>query len=307
MSHGPTYIASKGYCIYCKRSEVRLTDEHIFPYFLGGAHVIKNASCDDCARITSKFEMDVARELWGDARASYNAPTRKKKNRKKHIIQPDFYNPGQTILVPIEEFPAAMVFYQMPKAGILQGLPDSVDLSTQWTPVAIHDTDKDNKFKEKYGKFATSRFRHVPDSFARLLVKIAYGQVLFSLDPDDFRPFCLPYILEPKKNLSYIVGGRSSSPEPKEGIGYEIKTNCIKFPKRLLIIVEIQLLSNASTPSYHVFVGDVVGESEIKRAYDKIEATWAVEVDYDHCYKAVSDDAFHWMPSHWPLPAWGTD
>ncbi|MNN23093.1 hypothetical protein D3C81_1364770 [compost metagenome] len=271
---------------------------------MGGAHVIKNASCDDCARITSRFELDVARELWGDARASFNAPSRRKKKRKKYMPQLDQYNPGQTILIPMEEYPAPMVFYQMQKAGILQGLPDNVDLSPQWLVTTIFDKDKADKFSAKYGQPPTAKFRHVPDSFARLLAKIAYGQILCSLDPEDFRPLCLPYILGKKTNPSYIVGGSCIYPEPQPGIGYTLKSHCIRSLGRLLIISEIQFLPNCQTPAYHVVVGDVEGAAEADRVFEKIEATYSVDVLDVEKYEMRAEASFHWMPFQWPLPAW---
>jgi 5-methylcytosine-specific restriction endonuclease McrA len=70
MSHGPTKYPPKSHCIYCGKNGVPLTDEHIVPFSLGGQHILQNASCLECADITKKFEQDVARELWGDARAS---------------------------------------------------------------------------------------------------------------------------------------------------------------------------------------------------------------------------------------------
>ena len=76
MTHGSTKIESKGACIYCGAADVKLTDEHIVPLSIGGQHVLLKASCNECNKITSKFELDVARGLWGDARNSYNAPSR---------------------------------------------------------------------------------------------------------------------------------------------------------------------------------------------------------------------------------------
>ncbi|WP_449439593.1 hypothetical protein [Pseudomonas migulae] len=304
MTHGLTYIASKGSCIYCLRSGLKLTNEHIFPYFMGGVHVIRDASCRDCAKITSRFELDVARELWGDARTSYDFPSRRKSKRPKYIQQPDQYNPGLAISIPVEEYPAPMVFYQMQKAGILQGLPEIVDLSRQWTLTSIVDNNKINNFIKKYGQSPAASFRHVPDSFARLLAKIAYGQVLCSLDPNDFDAICLPYILGEKSNLSYIVGGCGNLPEPQPDIGYELKSHCIRSAGRLLIISEIQFLSNCRTPKYHVVVGYVEGEVETTRVFEKIEATYSVDISDTELYKMRTEDAFHWMPFQWPLPAW---
>jgi len=179
-----------------------MTDEHVIPLSLGGSHVLEGASCDDCADITTKFERDVARDMWGDARSSYNAPSRRKKERKTHIVLSDPDIPGRRLKVPYSEYPAAMVFYKMRRAGLLEGLPDSVDVSTAWELVAISDRDKAKQFKEKWGMALTTKFRHVPDSFARLIAKIGYCNLLCALDPGDFRPICLPYILGAKNNLT---------------------------------------------------------------------------------------------------------
>jgi hypothetical protein len=129
MSHGHTRIASKGACIYCGKKDVPLTDEHLVPFSLGGQHILEDASCHACADLTKRFEQDVAREMWGDARTSYNAPSRRKKQRKTHIVLTDPDNPSRRVKVPYSEYPAAMIFYKMSRAGLLEGMPDSVDLS----------------------------------------------------------------------------------------------------------------------------------------------------------------------------------
>lgn len=125
MSHAHTRIASRGLCIYCGRRDIRLTDEHVLPLALGGQHVLSEASCDDCADITKRFEQDVARELWGDARISYNAPTRRRKSRATHVLLPDPRDPQKKVKIPYSEYPAPLVFYKMRAAGALLGLsPD---------------------------------------------------------------------------------------------------------------------------------------------------------------------------------------
>jgi HNH endonuclease len=49
MPRGPVQFTSKGACIYCGTTGVKLTDEHIVPYSLGGSHVLRDASCLQCA------------------------------------------------------------------------------------------------------------------------------------------------------------------------------------------------------------------------------------------------------------------
>src|SRR5262245_63413163 len=89
MPHGHTRIASRGACIYCGTRGVVLTDEHVIPLSLGGQHILEGASCRSCADITTRFERDVARDMWGDARSSYNVQSRRKKERKTHIFLAD--------------------------------------------------------------------------------------------------------------------------------------------------------------------------------------------------------------------------
>src|SRR5262249_35938935 len=119
MSDGPTYIEPKGACIYCGAKGIRLTDEHIVPYSLGGVHVLREASCDARANITKKFEQRVARELWGDARVSFGAPSRRKRERPKHIYMAHATNTTKRVKVRAEEYAGGFVFYKMDRAGLL--------------------------------------------------------------------------------------------------------------------------------------------------------------------------------------------
>jgi hypothetical protein len=303
MTHGPTRIASKGACIYCGATDLELTDEHVVPFSLGGAHIIVDGSCLDCADVTKRFEQDVAREMWGDARISYDAPSRRKKQRKTHIRLTDPKNPSRSIKVPYRDYPAPMLFYRMGRAGLLQGLPEMVDISAAWKLEMLSDGEKNKEFERMYGMPLTARFRHVPDSFARMLAKVGYGQVLSSLDPGDFRPICVPYVLGDKKNLSYIVGGKLS-PDPLDaGMGYVMKTVGFGTPDRLMLVAELRLLANNHVPTFHVIVGDIIGAAKVAAALNKFGDMEFQAISRMHVPGA---EPKHWMPTCWPLPFWGT-
>src|SRR5262249_16560030 len=97
MSHGNTRIASRGAGIYCGAHDVVLTDEHVIPLSLGGQHILEGASCQSCADVTTRFERDVARDMWGDARNSYNVQSRRKRQRKTHTVLPDPANSSRRV------------------------------------------------------------------------------------------------------------------------------------------------------------------------------------------------------------------
>lgn len=302
MSDGPTRIAGRGACIYCGRTDGPLTDEHILPLSLGGVHILEKASCLSCADITKRFEQEVARGLWGDARIAYNAPSRRKNERKTHIILSDPDVPGRRLKVPYNEYPAGFVFYQMFRAGILEGLPSDLDISSRWQMKVVMDDAKAKEFEKKYSSKPTMKFKHVPDSFGRLIAKIGYGQVLTVLSPEDFYPICLPYILGTEQNVSYVVGGRFEIEEPVVGKGYVLKTAAFGDFNRLILIAEVRLYASNYTPTYHVVVGDVVGRGKIIEVIEKLGPGEFVPTDSISVSSNDASTSGHWMPKQWPLP-----
>lgn len=296
MPHGPSQFAGKGRCIYCGATGVSLSDEHIVPYGLGGSHVIRDASCRRCSNITSKFELRVLRDLWGDARASYNAPTRRRQKRKTEITMPDAG--GGPLTVPASEHPGAFVFYTMNKAGLLQGLPEDVDISPNWKLVVIDDDKRRTAFLLQHPERLTMQFRHVPDAFARLIAKIGYGHVLTELDLCDFSPITPPFILGEKANMSFVVGGTMAAQDPEPNIGYRLQTAVFGARNRILLLALVRLLANTSAPAYHVVVGEVNGEENVVSTLTKLG------VDVANLPPSAPRSDAHWAPDVSPLPFW---
>jgi hypothetical protein len=272
MSHGPTYIPSKGVCIYCKAAGSTLTDEHIVPLSLGGFHVISKASCLACGDITTKFERQVSRELWGDARVAFDMPSRRKKQRSHSIAMHDPTSPSGGVSILAAEYPAGFVFYKMGIPGILQGLSEDIDTSHSWQMVVIDDDKRREEFIANRGRMPQIKFRHVPQDFGRLIAKIGYGHILTQLDIDDFQELCVPYILGSKTNLSHIVGGVVSEPPPLPEIGYSLSTSCHVLPSRMLLLAEVRLLALTHAPTYKVVVGEVLGPERIGLVLHKLNS-----------------------------------
>ncbi len=271
MTHGPTYFETKGRCIYCGIVSDDLTDEHIVPRSLGGQHVIRKASCKQCAAITSKFERKVARDLWGDARLSFNSPSYRKKSRPKHIKVPDTKSPHGTKEIAVEEYPAAFVFYKMGKSGFFQGLSEKEDVSSKWKLIAVDDSARRENYFKKYGEYPTVQFRHVPQEFGQMIAKIGYGQILSTFHPTEFSHICLPYILGKKSNVSFVVGGGEEDVKPIPEVGYSLDTKCIisKDFDRMLLIAKVRLYADTHSPEYSVVVGEFIGKESVANAIQK--------------------------------------
>ncbi|WP_245452386.1 hypothetical protein [Bradyrhizobium forestalis] len=241
--------------------------------------------------MTKRFEQKVARDLWGDARTAYNAPTRRKRERRSHIAVADPDDRSRVLSIPATEYPAGFVFYQMGKAGLLQGLPEQLDLSAAWRLVVVSDDKRRAEYHERHpGKLAL-QFRHVPDAFGRLLCKIAYCQVLTALDPGDFRPICLPFITGARTNLSFVVGSSEGKPEPENG--YSLSTMAFGSGSKLMLIAQVRLYANTSAPTYHVVVGDVSGRYDVGRVVEKLGPQ-----------DEIPPTSRPWFPDILPLPFW---
>ena len=301
MPHGPAHFRSKGACIYCGATGVELTDEHIVPYSLGGSHVLRDASCLRCADMTKKFEQRVARDLWGDARTAFNAPTRRRRERKSQMFMTDPHDQTKNLTIRASEYPAGLVFYKMGQAGLLQGMPETVDLSGTWQLVVIDDDERRHNFLAKHpGRKLSLRFRHVPDAFGRLLAKIGYCQILTTLDPGDFRPICLPYITGARSNLSYVVGGTLDDQKPEPENGYSLSTMGFGSAGRFMLIALIRLYANTHSPAYHVVVGDVAGTENVGLVMQKLGFTNSELVNVRNPRRKRE----HWEPQILPLPLW---
>lgn len=82
--HGPM-----GFCIYCGRTDGKLTKEHVVPEALGGVHVLTRASCDVCREtLNHKVDKPAIRALM-QGRAAYGFKSKRtKKGRKIKVVHP---------------------------------------------------------------------------------------------------------------------------------------------------------------------------------------------------------------------------
>jgi hypothetical protein len=189
-------------------------------------------------------------------------------------------------------------------------MPEKVDLSSMWQFSAVHDDAKAKTFEKTFGIKLTVKFRHVPDSFARLLAKIGYCNLLCILDPGDFRPICVPYILGQKSNLSYIVGGNFDIAEPIQAWAtYSIRSASV--PQIGLCCSRKFGCSRTRTPTYHVVIGDITGADKIASTLKKLGDITVAQMPMGVVSGNTLSNNDHWMPRVWmprvwPLPFWTT-
>lgn len=112
-----------GECIYCGVRDQPLRREHAVPYGLNGPWTLLRTSCDDCARITHKFERDTMRSLWPTVRNAPAMQTRRSKERSATlplVVVRDGMR--ETIQVPKERYPVYLPPL-FPAPGAVSGRP----------------------------------------------------------------------------------------------------------------------------------------------------------------------------------------
>ena len=110
-----------GYCIYCGDKTSALSDEHIVPFSLSGGAVLPNASCAKCAKVTSRFEGDIARQQLGAFRVRAGLPTRRP-NRRPSKLRFDLIDKDGTkrsVDVVPEQHPGTLLMPDLPEPSLL--------------------------------------------------------------------------------------------------------------------------------------------------------------------------------------------
>ena len=273
-----------GRCIYCgvTAAEKNLSDEHIIPFALNGALILPDASCENCANITHRYEHTVARGVFGHFRIQHKVQSRHPKKRPTHITVGTLMPDGTRgkVNVPLHELPTMLFVYKFDQATMLRGFPLEVE-DFRWAPISIFSKKELDDFIAKHHWDRQTQFLTVPVEFARMLAKIAYSFAVGEFGIDSFRPLqqTIDIILNRTSNVSYSVGGdwEISAPDPE---GVHILTPIVLTTTGgALIIVEIRLFPAFETPQYRVVVGefDFQNPQHAKKFAEKMQTATKLE------------------------------
>lgn len=263
LAQSPKYITTNNcnysnanLCIYCGSTE-NLTDEHIIPYGLGGRWVLPKASCSECSKITSKFENNCLKKMYGPTRNLLGIPSRKDGILKKVLIETKTKYLIDTIEeIPLSKYPPFLV------ECVMEGIPP-ITLGLQ------PQEGKENSFAARIQiirvknvstpHFKTSLVKPFSTiDFAKMISKIALGYAFAKLGADGFRPhnILLNLIRNVKPYDPYYLIGRSVLLESKSQNLHEveIEKDCDKKGNQL-IVVRVRLFSQFNLQSNRIVVG----------------------------------------------------
>lgn len=264
-NHAVRHYAPVGACIYCG-SKDNLTKEHIIPYAAGGRWVLPDASCGVCAAVTGAFEGEFSRTILGPLRMLYNMPTRRPKDRPKHLpLKVKYPASSEWEIVQVDRdicpFLVGLPLYPTPDAlaGIVTMGDRSAATSSIWIRGGGFWQDRDAHLEWLCNALGASEVMPIAtvhaEPFCLTLAKIAHSFAVAELGNDVFYPFLTEIIRRRDlSNRAEFIGGGSGDEPPSEYL-HELEFDTAIGHDSNIIAVRIRLLGLLGTPTYHVAVG----------------------------------------------------
>ncbi len=250
-------------CIYCGTTTLpagvsRFGDEHVVPLALGGNLILREASCRRCERIINEeIESPVLLKEWVYLRIKRNFPTRKKTRKRPTHVTLQCHD-GSPIQIPINDYSTPVPLYKFTEARILTGAPRTND-NAHWTMDILSDTPAEADMRRKYPVWnGIHSITPQPFRFARLLAKIGYCHAVSEYGLEGFTPLVLDIILGHSDDYFYTVGGSLDLSPAIPGGDHVLNLEILfRSPTMAVLIIEVRLFSQITTPVYKVVVGEI--------------------------------------------------
>lgn len=253
----PGLFAQVDKCIYCGVDGPDLTNEHVVPLGLLPATepgiILRKASCVPCAAITSAFERAVLRGLWQPIRAGLKLrSSRKKETHRLYPVHIEREGKPEEISLPVDEFPAVMIFPTFMPPGCLSGewLEDGI-LTNGTLMIQVAGPSLENVAK----KLRATTVRIISTfhalTYERLICKVAYGFAVAKLGFANIdKNFIAPIILGQSSQVGRWLGydGRELvNPNYYHSLGVSVVNGVIHC--------RVRLFASFGAPEYIVVVG----------------------------------------------------
>lgn len=263
--HEPKRYGAIGRCIYC-RSVEKLTTEHIIPLSAGGAWVLPEASCRECAKITGAFEGEFARTILGPLRMLYDLPTRRPKERPRHLplkVKYPSSTDWETAYVErsICPFLVGLPLYAMPDllTGVTSSEASGAATGQFWLRGAGFWRNRDEHLQWLCNALGAVEIMPTAtintEPVCLTMAKIAHAYAAAELGLDAFKPMLTEMILQRDFSRRSSLLGGGSGDEPAAHELHDLAFASEPGTDAALVTVRVRILGVLGTPTYHVIVG----------------------------------------------------
>jgi hypothetical protein len=256
-------FVSIGKCLYCGTEEGELTKEHAIPYGLSGTLILHKASCRDCAKITSAFELSCLRGLLARTRARLNLKTRRPKPVTTVFKVDQGFGLQKTErdakmfaginVLPVFE-PPAFLIGQKSEGGVKVCALDHLNLGN---PIPIISVEKTTQVKIEY------TLNLDVNAFARMIAKIGYCCAVAHLGLDKMSEnYVIPSIVGTRQDVQTWVGSEDILFNPTRKLLHIVEV----FVKEKIIFARVCLFAAFGGKPYTVVVGKFADSAILPRA-----------------------------------------
>jgi hypothetical protein len=267
-----------GSCIYCGihardlPSGKSLSTEHIVPEGLAGGIELPEASCPDCAAITSAFERTCLRDIFAPARAYLDAYGKRRPAGRPTgfaVTLKSKEGTEESVHVPLVDYPFWFMMLLMPPPGILVGRTREADaLGVDVNPIQISEPGHELKAADVVKSVPGAETIEMtletkPGDLWKLLAKVGHGFAMGERGFGNFEPFLADFIRGREEHVGpHFIGGACSAENlPITSIGsspglHEARLlEIVSDDGRRLLVARIQLFAALGSPVYDVVVG----------------------------------------------------
>jgi hypothetical protein len=242
-------------CIYCG-STAQLSREHILAYALGGTTTILRGSCEECRKITHKFETAVLRGPMRMVRYIQGMPsgTKHKDVPETIPVKANINGSEVTIDAPRKQAPILLPFPLFNLPGYLP--PVRTELTLVGVVTGNFGADL-QEFGKRYGAqvLELKVTGHDAVAFARLVAKTAYVSAygLGQLHRLKDRSELVMAMMQQPDTIGRFVGTIPAPYKKYPGLQHRISIDVM--PENRLLFSTVQLFASAGAPSYIVVLG----------------------------------------------------
>lgn len=220
--------------------------------------ILPAASCEKCAAITSRFEMQVARDVLGAYRVRTGAPTRRPKERPSNLPLELIDHDGSrgTIDVEPSAHPGTLLLPDLPEPSVLVPTLEGERKNFRMF-FALPDHDA-LSIASEHGAAAMHLGSFEIGCFYKLLAKIAHAGAF--LDPQwtkIWQPLLPDLILERANNFDTLIGGTDVSEFDDDDGGFPAFYRSVDVKEKRYLVAYFKLFGPNRTPTYQVVTGSI--------------------------------------------------
>jgi hypothetical protein len=218
---------------------------------------LPDASCDDCQKVTSRFESMIAREIFDPVRKNLGLASKESVMKKSNFPVDVGRETTDARVVPIVDHPTILTLPQFYPASIYSDRPFGTNGVFNFVMYNLN-VDKTALIGYGISGFSTQTIDTV--RFCQMIAKIAHVYVVARRGYGSFSPLVANFVrTDIEKGTPYSAHfdhvGFLWGSEPKSYNLHEIEVGEIEWQGKAMIAARVRLFASYGMPSYHVAVG----------------------------------------------------